>query len=111
MADMRRIEVDGLCALWRLSPDHLISIVAVHKASDASPVVSFGPGMYPDLAGARELFPGFAKLWDAVRHEFWNELIPTRQPSSDSGNRHEREILLGRWCRRRARAENDFRRP
>ncbi|WP_280498071.1 hypothetical protein [Nocardia asiatica] len=79
MAEVRRSEVDGLRVSWCLSRDHLISIVEVHKTSDAAPVVSFGPEIYPDLARARELLPGFAKLWDAVRHEFWKELIPMGQ--------------------------------
>ncbi|MEU2038622.1 hypothetical protein [Nocardia niwae] len=79
MVDVRRIEVDGLRVSWSLSSNHLISIVAVHSAAEAAPVISFGPDAYPDLAQARELLPGLAKLWDAVRHEFWSELIPMRR--------------------------------
>ncbi|MFI7671617.1 hypothetical protein [Nocardia sp. NPDC049526] len=69
-------EVDGLRVTWRLVQHHLIAIVAVHDASDASPVASFNPSSYPDLARARELLPELARLWDAVRHEFWTKLIP-----------------------------------
>ncbi|WP_040783035.1 hypothetical protein [Nocardia pneumoniae] len=108
MTEVRRIEVDGLRVSWRLSQGHLISIVAVHNAADAAPVVSFGPHIYPDLAQARELLPGFTKLWDAVRREFWNELIPTRQQSVDRGDRSDRGIRLGRWCLWRGRTDKDF---
>ncbi|MEU7769172.1 hypothetical protein AB0B25_29325 [Nocardia sp. NPDC049190] len=61
---------------WHVVEHHLIAIVAVDNTSDASPVVSFTPGNYPDLAQARELFPELTRLWDAVRHEFWTRLIP-----------------------------------
>ncbi len=71
-------EVDGLRVTWRLVQHHVIAIVAVHNASDASPVASFCPSSYPDLARARELLPGLTKLWDAVRREFWTQLIPPR---------------------------------
>ncbi|MEV6426168.1 hypothetical protein [Nocardia sp. NPDC051463] len=60
---------------WRFVQHHLIAIVAVHNAYDA-PVASFCPSNYPDLAQARELLPELARLWDAVRHEFWTRLIP-----------------------------------
>ncbi|WP_433715733.1 hypothetical protein ACQP2U_18165 [Nocardia sp. CA-084685] len=74
--DLHRTEVDGFCVTWRLVQHHLIAIVAVDNASDASRVASFCPSNYPDLAHARELFPELARLWDAVRHEFWTKLIP-----------------------------------
>lgn len=61
---------------WRLLKHHLIAIVSVDHASDASPVVSFSSGDYPDLAQARELLPELTRQWDAVRHEFWTKLIP-----------------------------------
>ncbi|WP_146161167.1 hypothetical protein [Nocardia sp. MDA0666] len=76
MDDTRRTEVDGLRATWLLFQNHLISIVAVHGASGAPPIVSFGPEEFPDLAQARELHPELNTLWDAVRHEFWTKLIP-----------------------------------
>lgn len=76
MSDMRHTEVDGVCVTWRFVHHHLIAIVAVDKASDASPLVAFGPGNYPDLAQARELLPELTRLWDAVRREFWDKLIP-----------------------------------
>ncbi|MBF6208649.1 hypothetical protein IU483_31945 [Streptomyces gardneri] len=76
MDDVHRTEVDGLRVTWRFVQHHLIAIVAVDHASDASPVVSFSPGGYPDLAQARELLPELTRLWDAVRHEFWARLFP-----------------------------------
>ncbi len=76
MRDLCRTEVDGLCVTWRFVQHHLIAIVGVHNVSDASPVASFSPSSYPDLARARELLPELARLWDAVRHEFWTQLIP-----------------------------------
>ncbi|WP_067478415.1 hypothetical protein [Nocardia amamiensis] len=76
MDDVRRTEVDGLRVTWGLLQHHLIAIVAVHNKHDASPVVSFSPGNYPDLVRARELHPELARLWDAVRREFWEKLIP-----------------------------------
>ncbi|MEU7628419.1 hypothetical protein AB0C34_00345 [Nocardia sp. NPDC049220] len=81
--DAHRTEVDGVRVTWRLIEHHLIAILAVN-ACDASPVVSFGPDHYPDLAQARELLPELAKLWDAVRHEFWAKLIPPH-PRLSSG--------------------------
>ncbi|WP_063036277.1 hypothetical protein [Nocardia grenadensis] len=74
-ADMCRTEVDGLRATWRLLRDHAIAIVLVEKLSDATPVVCFPSGSYPDLARARELHPELAGLWDAIRHEFWGRLM------------------------------------
>ncbi|MGY1875743.1 hypothetical protein [Nocardia gipuzkoensis] len=75
MDDMRLTESGGLRATWRLFHDHLISIVAVHDGSDATPIASFGPGEFPDLAQARELLPELNTLWDAVRHDFWTKII------------------------------------
>jgi hypothetical protein len=79
MDDMRRTEVDGLRATWRLFQGDLISIVAVHDVSGAMPIVSFDPEDFPDLARARELLPEMNKLWDAVRHDFWTKLIPPQR--------------------------------
>ncbi|WP_433709463.1 hypothetical protein ACQP2U_23520 [Nocardia sp. CA-084685] len=73
---MRRTEADGLRATWRPFQGQLISIVAVHEISGATPIVSFGPEEFPDLARARELLPKMNELWDAVRHDFWTKLIP-----------------------------------
>ncbi|MBY8856394.1 hypothetical protein K7711_07895 [Nocardia sp. CA2R105] len=83
MDDVRRTEVDGLRVTWRLIRHHIIAVIAVNYARDATPVVSFGPDHFPDLAQVRELFPELAKLWDEVRHEFWTSFIPPQpQPQS-----------------------------
>ncbi|WP_433525825.1 hypothetical protein ACQPZ2_13460 [Nocardia pseudovaccinii] len=51
----------------------------VHNTSDSTAIASFEPGDYPDLVQARELLPELAKLWDAVRHDFWTEAIPAHR--------------------------------
>lgn len=78
---MCRTEADGLGATWRMLRDHAIAIVVVEKLADASPVVRFTSGSYPDLARARELHPELAGLWDAIRHEFWKRLMSPLSPS------------------------------
>lgn len=83
MADLRRTEVDGLYATWWVIRPHRIAIAAVENTSDTCSVLRFGPGNYPDLAQARELHPELARLWDAVRHAFWGELIPPRRPVTE----------------------------
>ena len=80
MADLCQTEIDGLRAGWRMLRNHAIAIVVVENAFDSSAVVRFEAGGYPDLALARELHPELANLWDAVRHDFWRNLIPP-QPS------------------------------
>lgn len=80
-----RTEIGGLCATWRMLRDHAIAIVVVEKLSDASPVVCFPSGRYPDLARARELYPELAELWDAIRHELWGRLM---SPLSSSQGAH-----------------------
>ncbi|WP_280302705.1 hypothetical protein [Nocardia abscessus] len=54
--------------------------------SDVTPIASYGPGSYPDLAQARELLPKLTGLWDAVRHDFWSQLLPRHRPSSTTGS-------------------------
>ncbi|MBU3064266.1 hypothetical protein KO481_22375 [Nocardia sp. NEAU-G5] len=82
MENVRITEVDDVRVTWRLIRHHIITIIAVDYARDAT-VVSFGPDYFPDLAQVRELFPELAKLWDAVRHEFWTTFIPPHpQPQS-----------------------------
>ncbi|MEV4128533.1 hypothetical protein [Nocardia sp. NPDC049707] len=76
MDGIHRTEVDGLQATWQLNQRHEIGIMCVHNTSEATQVASFEPGDYPDLVQARERLPKLAKLWDAVRHDFWTEVIP-----------------------------------
>ncbi|MEV6258792.1 hypothetical protein AB0L97_36625 [Nocardia sp. NPDC051911] len=75
MNDMRQTEAGGLRATWRLFRNGLTSIVGVDDISAATPVMSFGPDEFPDLARARELHPELTTLWDAVRRELWADLV------------------------------------
>ncbi|MGW1738273.1 hypothetical protein ACWCPQ_05630 [Nocardia sp. NPDC001965] len=84
MADLCQTEVDGLRARWRMLRNHVIAIVVVENAVDSSAVLCFETGGYPDLVRARELHPELASLWDAVRHEFWEQLIPPRPSFADA---------------------------
>jgi hypothetical protein len=36
--------------------------------------INFGPGV--DLVKARELYPQLSDLWDRVRREYWNAVVP-----------------------------------
>lgn len=40
----------------------------------------------PDLAEARERFPGLSPLWDAIRREYWSELVAPQCYSSGMGD-------------------------
>lgn len=82
---IHRTVAEGLQATWRLNHNQ-IAIILVRNTSDTQAVVSFDPGPYPDLAEARECFPELTRLWDAVRHEYWAELIP--QPRSREEGAH-----------------------
>ncbi|MFE7741969.1 hypothetical protein [Nocardia sp. NPDC057455] len=81
MREIRHTEAAGFQAIWRLE-GHRIAIMVVRGTSDVTPIASYGPGSYPDLAQARELLPGLTGLWDAIRHDFWSQLLPRRRPSS-----------------------------
>ncbi|WP_433710552.1 hypothetical protein ACQP2U_30050 [Nocardia sp. CA-084685] len=81
MDEIYRTEYDGLQAIWRLNHRHEIAIMFVHKLSDSTSIVAFAPDDYPDLVQARERLPKLAKLWDAVRHDFWTEVIPAHRRS------------------------------
>lgn len=61
--------------MWHVAQHHQVTIRGVESASDSSCVLRFDAGNYPDLASARELHPELARLWDAVRHEFWRNLL------------------------------------
>lgn len=87
MDSIHRTEVDGLHAIWRLNHNR-IAIILVRNTFDVQAVVSFAPGPYPDLAEARERFPELTRLWDAIRHAYWEELIP-RPRSREKGTCRE----------------------
>jgi hypothetical protein len=78
MHEVHHTEACGYEAIWQLEG---------HRGtSDMTPIASYGPGCYPDLARARELLPGLTGLWDAVRHDFWSRLLPRHRPSPTTGS-------------------------
>ncbi|UGT66053.1 hypothetical protein LTT66_22390 [Nocardia gipuzkoensis] len=85
MHEIHHTEVGGYQASWRLE-GHRVAIMVVRCTSDVTPIASYGPGSYPDLARARELLPHLTGLWDAVRHDFWSRLLPRHRPSSTTGS-------------------------
>ncbi|ATL66272.1 hypothetical protein [Nocardia terpenica] len=76
MYDTHRTEVDGIEATWRLHHPPRAVIIKVYNRSENVPIVAFDAGRCPDLADARARFPDLEKLWDAVRHDFWDQLTP-----------------------------------
>jgi len=81
---IKHTEVDGLEASWTLD-DHEIGIVGVYDTSESLPIVSIDHGPYPDLAEARERWPKLARLWNAVRRDYWSEIA---SPSYRSRSPH-----------------------
>jgi hypothetical protein len=86
MDAIHQTEVDGMTATWRLDRC-TIAIVSVCGTTSATPQVVLAPGDRPDLAEARERWPQLARLWDAVRHEFWAELLSPQCHSHPSHGR------------------------
>ncbi|MFI5776652.1 hypothetical protein [Nocardia sp. NPDC051570] len=77
---MHTTEIDGLKATWRL--DHhpvRIGIMAVYNTAENLPLTEFDH-RYPDLTDAREQLPELWRLWDAVCHDMWVELMSPRFP-------------------------------
>ncbi|MFE9323839.1 hypothetical protein ACIHDR_21035 [Nocardia sp. NPDC052278] len=70
-----RTEVDGWQAIWRIEKC-CIRMMLVHKLSEREPLISMSSvAAAPDLVQVRERFPDLARLWDAVRHEYWVESL------------------------------------
>lgn len=71
-----RTECDGWVAAWR--PEHTC-IRMMHVSTTTSrraPLMAVDtPAAAPDLVIAREQFPNLARLWDAVRHDYWRHLV------------------------------------
>lgn len=86
MDEMHRTEVDGFRATWRLNYLGQIAIINVHNTFENLPIVTFGPDSYPDLVLARDQWPKLMRLWDAVRHDMWTELVPRYRPSVTARN-------------------------
>lgn len=74
-----RTEVDGWQAVWRL--DHqCIRIMLVRNLFKSELLMSMpSPTAAPDLVQMREWYPELARLWDAVRHEYWTESLSPRE--------------------------------
>ncbi|MBF6176186.1 hypothetical protein [Nocardia blacklockiae] len=77
----RRTEAGEWLAVWRL--DHWrIRVLLVCGRTDLSrPLLTYTPASAPDLADARERFPGLAVLWNAIRHEYWAEVVTPQEHS------------------------------
>ncbi|MEV2220524.1 hypothetical protein AB0E01_11650 [Nocardia vinacea] len=75
-----RTEVDGWLAVWAIDR-HRIRMMLIRNESDPVPLASFTSAAAPDLAQMRERFPKLAKLWDAVRHEYWTEIAAPHRNS------------------------------
>lgn len=71
----RYTEVDGWVAAWRREREN-IRILRVRLSSGAPVELSIAGTHLPDLAEMRERFPEHARLWDAVRHDFWMNALP-----------------------------------
>jgi hypothetical protein len=84
----RRTEAGGWVAVWRLV-HWSARIVEVSRRESAQPPLlrSEFVSAAPDLAEARERFPGLSLLWDAVRREYWAELITPQYYSIGTGYR------------------------
>ncbi|WP_187687589.1 hypothetical protein [Nocardia wallacei] len=79
----RRTEVGGWQAIWRIDR-HRIRMLLVRNTSGSRPLLSAPvAATAPDLAQMRERFPDLSPLWDAIRHEYWTEIIATQQGSSN----------------------------
>jgi hypothetical protein len=91
---LHRTTIGGSHAGWRLV-GHRIEILFLRDDTDTTPAyrlrnngdtvpiplgpcgfVAFDERALPDLAQAREWFPRHCRLWDAVRAQFWEVLLP-----------------------------------
>ena len=70
-----RTEVNGWQAIWRID-NCCIRMMLVRNLSESETLISM-PSVVaaPDLVQVRERFPELARLWDAVRHEYWVESL------------------------------------
>ncbi|MFE3259470.1 hypothetical protein ACFXPS_29005 [Nocardia sp. NPDC059091] len=93
-------EIGDLSANWLLVDDRIVMVSFTDKASirraayqvrtdgsiadfpgGAPGTVYFSEGTpQPDLAQVREWFPGHFSLWDAVRAEYWDAVLPLNHP-------------------------------
>lgn len=91
---LRTTEVGELAATWRIAGDRiamesltgavrrgayrvLIDGAVVDAPEGASGTVYFGCGENrPDLVQVRDWFPEYGALWDAVRAQYWDAVLP-----------------------------------
>lgn len=71
-APTRHTECEGRLAAWRLDGG-AIRILEVRDTSGVGVPLPDHTGT--DLADMRERFPEYARLWDAIRHEFWAHTV------------------------------------
>ncbi|MEU0507037.1 hypothetical protein [Nocardia sp. NPDC005998] len=78
----RRTEVDGWVVIWEIDHWHIRIMLVRSVIDSARPLLSADVAMAaPDLADMREKYPNLSRLWDAVRHEFWAEVITPQEHS------------------------------
>ncbi|WP_227996265.1 hypothetical protein [Nocardia australiensis] len=97
---MRQTIIGDLHAGWRIV-GHRIEVLCLCDDTDPTPAyrmrnggktvpiplgqrgfIAFDERALPDLAQVREWFPHHHRLWDAVRAQFWDALLPTGTPRS-----------------------------
>lgn len=97
---LRTTEIGAQKAGWRITVggiamESLSDLAATHRpgyrvlvdgsvadVSDGVPgTVYFGrDGARPDLAQVRDWFPRYVALWDAVRAQYWDAILPLDRP-------------------------------
>lgn len=78
----RRTEVDGWVVVWEIDHWHIRIMLVRSVIDSARPLLSTDVAVAaPDLADMREKYPNLSRLWDAVRHEFWTEVITPQEHS------------------------------
>ncbi|WP_280426375.1 hypothetical protein [Nocardia carnea] len=71
-----RTECGGWAAVWRVDRARIYLMHVAATMPGRPPVVAIdAPAAAPDLVSAREQFPSLARLWDAVRHDYWRHLV------------------------------------
>jgi len=76
-AGERRTEAGEWMAVWRLVHWSARIMEVSHAGEPPQPPLHHAEfaSAAPDLAELRERFPTLAPLWDAIRREYWSELV------------------------------------
>lgn len=78
----RRTEVDGWLAVWEIDHWHIRIMLVRSHIDGVRPLLTVDvAAVAPDLADMREKCPNLSGLWDAVRHEYWAEVITPQEHS------------------------------